>query len=159
MEQHHLLRKFFHSNFFMTPSLLWKASEVSTLFFSLLSAFHRCAKSHESLTFFVKRFWESKCSSSWSKISFVVTFRHATTRNKPYRSTQSARRAVKTKLLMPNYPRFCATRPGPAERSTIFAFGVCPEFQPPLPFYMPFLLEKVPLAYTFYGPMIFLSHT
>ena len=131
---------------------------MSTLFFSLLSAFHRCAKSHESLTFLVKRFWESKCSSSWSKISFVVVLRHATTRNKPYRSTQSLRRTVKTKLLMPNYPRFCATRPGPAERFAIFAFGVCAEFQPLTLLYAIFD-RKGTLVYTFYGPMVFLSHT
>ena len=77
-----------------------------------------------SLTFFVKRSRESKGYSSWSKICFLVALRHATTRSKPYRSTQSLRRAVKTKLLRPHQPRFRATRPGPAERSAIFAFGV-----------------------------------
>ena len=53
-----------------------------------------------------------------------MAIRHATTRSKPYRSTQSPRRVVKTKPLKPHEPRFRATRPGPAERSAILAFGV-----------------------------------
>ena len=58
------------------------------------------------------------------KSSFLVTLRHATARSKSYRSTQSLRRAVKTTLLRPHYPCFLATIPVPAERFTLFAFGV-----------------------------------
>ena len=48
---------------------------------------------------------------------------------------------------MPNYPRFCATRPGPAERSAIFAFSVCPDFQPLTILYAMFGRKGTPCVY------------